>query len=175
DVEGLLAGDEPAAAHEHRRDEAEDDDRPDVEPELVRVVVRQLLVDHVLPRDQDQGDLTGLRADRENDRDDEAALVWAEERKKPRERAAVRDRAHPFECSEGVLCSCALDAAPDGSPVGLYARLPEMGEGEVVAAVLPAGASLLELGCGAGRITQQLLVETGELRADECGGCGKAF
>ena len=52
-------------------------------------------------------------------------------------------------------------------PVGLYARLPEMGEGEVVAAVLPAGASLLELGCGAGRITQQLLVETGELRADE--------
>src|SRR5204863_6316456 len=84
-------------------------------------------------------------------------------------------RAHPFECSEGVLCSCAMDAAPDGSPVGLYARLPEMGEGEVVAAVLPAGASLLELGCGAGRITQQLLVETGELRADECGGCGKAF
>jgi SAM-dependent methyltransferase len=50
-----------------------------------------------------------------------------------------------------------MDAAPDGSPVGLYARLPEMGEGEVVAAVLPAGASLLELGCGAGRITRQLV------------------
>ena len=41
DVERLLAGDEPAAAHEHRRDEAEDDDRADVEPELVRVVVRR--------------------------------------------------------------------------------------------------------------------------------------
>jgi SAM-dependent methyltransferase len=50
-----------------------------------------------------------------------------------------------------------MDAAPDGSPVGLYARLPESGEGEVVAAVLPAGASLLELGCGAGRITRQLV------------------
>jgi SAM-dependent methyltransferase len=50
-----------------------------------------------------------------------------------------------------------MDAAPDGSPVGLYARLPELGEGEVVAAVLPGGASLLELGCGAGRITRQLV------------------
>src|SRR4051812_21088440 len=50
-----------------------------------------------------------------------------------------------------------MDAAPDGSPVGLFARLPELGEGEVVAAVLPSGASLLELGCGAGRITRQLV------------------
>ena len=50
-----------------------------------------------------------------------------------------------------------MDAAPDGSPVELYARLPELGEGEVVAAVVPAGASLLELGCGAGRITRQLV------------------
>jgi SAM-dependent methyltransferase len=50
-----------------------------------------------------------------------------------------------------------MDAAPDGSPVELYARLPELGEGEVVASVLPAGASVLELGCGAGRITRQLV------------------
>jgi SAM-dependent methyltransferase len=50
-----------------------------------------------------------------------------------------------------------MDAAPDGSPVGVYARLPELGEGDVVAAVLPAGASVLELGCGTGRITRQLL------------------
>ncbi len=49
-----------------------------------------------------------------------------------------------------------MDAAPDGSPVGLYARLPELGEGEVVASVLAAGASVLELGCGTGRITRQL-------------------
>lgn len=50
-----------------------------------------------------------------------------------------------------------MDAAPDGSPVGLYARLPELGEGEVVASVVPAGGSVLELGCGAGRITRQLV------------------
>jgi SAM-dependent methyltransferase len=51
----------------------------------------------------------------------------------------------------------AVSAAPDGSPVELYARLPELGEGEVVASVLPAGASVLELGCGTGRITRQLV------------------
>lgn len=51
----------------------------------------------------------------------------------------------------------AMDIAPDGSPVGLYARLPELGEGEVVAAALPAAASVLELGCGTGRITRQLV------------------
>jgi SAM-dependent methyltransferase len=50
-----------------------------------------------------------------------------------------------------------METAPDGSPVGLYARLPELGEGEVVAEVLPAGASVLELGCGTGRITRQLV------------------
>ena len=50
-----------------------------------------------------------------------------------------------------------MDAAPDGSPVGLYARLPELGEGEVVASVIPAGSSVLELGCGTGRITRQLI------------------
>lgn len=50
-----------------------------------------------------------------------------------------------------------MDAAPDGSPVGLYTRLPELGEGEVAASALSAGASVLELGCGAGRITRQLV------------------
>ena len=50
-----------------------------------------------------------------------------------------------------------MDTAPDGSPVGLYTRLPELGEGEVVASVLAAGASVLEVGCGAGRITRQLV------------------
>ena len=50
-----------------------------------------------------------------------------------------------------------MDTAPDGSPVGVYMRLPELGEGEVVASVVPAGSSVLELGCGAGRITRQLV------------------
>lgn len=50
-----------------------------------------------------------------------------------------------------------MSVAPDGSPVELYARLPELGEGEVVARAVPAGGSILELGCGTGRITRQLL------------------
>lgn len=50
-----------------------------------------------------------------------------------------------------------MNAAPDGSPVELYALLPEMGEGERVAEAVPAGGSVLELGCGTGRITRQLI------------------
>jgi SAM-dependent methyltransferase len=50
-----------------------------------------------------------------------------------------------------------VGTAPDGSPVELYARLPELGEGQVVASVVPAGGSVLELGCGVGRITRQLV------------------
>jgi SAM-dependent methyltransferase len=51
----------------------------------------------------------------------------------------------------------AMGTAPDGSPVDVYTRLPELGEGEIVASVLPTGASVLELGCGTGRITRQLV------------------
>jgi SAM-dependent methyltransferase len=49
-----------------------------------------------------------------------------------------------------------VSVAPDGSPVELYARLPERGEGELVAAAVPPPASLLELGSGVGRVTRQL-------------------
>jgi SAM-dependent methyltransferase len=48
-------------------------------------------------------------------------------------------------------------SAPDGSPVELYALLPELGEGELVARAVPAGGSILELGCGTGRMTRQLV------------------
>ena len=48
-------------------------------------------------------------------------------------------------------------AAPDGSPVELYARLSSMGEPEVVHEVIPPGAEILELGAGAGRMTHRLL------------------
>jgi SAM-dependent methyltransferase len=47
--------------------------------------------------------------------------------------------------------------APDGSPVEVYRRLPPAGEAELIDAVVPRGASILELGCGAGRITHALL------------------
>ncbi len=47
--------------------------------------------------------------------------------------------------------------APDGSPVLLYARLPTLGEAELIHAAVPTGSEILELGAGAGRITHQLL------------------
>jgi SAM-dependent methyltransferase len=46
--------------------------------------------------------------------------------------------------------------APDGSPVALYARLPALGEPELIHEAVPAGAEILELGAGAGRITHGL-------------------
>lgn len=47
--------------------------------------------------------------------------------------------------------------APDGSPVELYAALPSFGEAELVHAAIPAGAEILELGAGAGRMTHRLV------------------
>jgi SAM-dependent methyltransferase len=41
--------------------------------------------------------------------------------------------------------------------VELYALLPDRGEGELVAKALPPPATVLELGCGAGRVTRQLV------------------
>ncbi|MEV7884829.1 class I SAM-dependent methyltransferase [Streptomyces sp. NPDC002817] len=46
---------------------------------------------------------------------------------------------------------------PDGCAVELYARLPVGGEPDIVAAAVPAGAHILELGCGVGRMTHPLL------------------
>jgi SAM-dependent methyltransferase len=50
-----------------------------------------------------------------------------------------------------------VSVAPDGSPVEVYASLPAMGEGAHVAEAIAPPASLLELGCGAGRVTRQLV------------------
>lgn len=47
--------------------------------------------------------------------------------------------------------------APDGSPVEFYKLLPAQGEPELIHAEIPAGASVLDLGCGAGRITRALV------------------
>lgn len=49
------------------------------------------------------------------------------------------------------------DIAADGSPVEVYRRLPPNGEAEIVDAVVPIGATVLELGAGAGRVTRRLV------------------
>ncbi|MEU5533220.1 class I SAM-dependent methyltransferase [Streptomyces sp. NPDC020362] len=46
---------------------------------------------------------------------------------------------------------------PDGCAVELYTRLPVGDEPEVVAGAVPAGAHILELGSGVGRVTHPLL------------------
>jgi SAM-dependent methyltransferase len=51
-----------------------------------------------------------------------------------------------------------MDVAPDGSPVAFYARLPATGEPELIHSVVPAGATILDLGCGTGRIAGPLAV-----------------
>jgi SAM-dependent methyltransferase len=45
---------------------------------------------------------------------------------------------------------------PDGCAVDLYAAVPARGEPELVHGVVPAGAAVLELGCGTGRISTPL-------------------
>jgi SAM-dependent methyltransferase len=46
---------------------------------------------------------------------------------------------------------------PDGCAVDFYARLTAMGEPEIVHGAIRPGASILELGCGAGRVTHPLV------------------
>ncbi|MEU7643908.1 class I SAM-dependent methyltransferase [Streptomyces huasconensis] len=46
---------------------------------------------------------------------------------------------------------------PDGCAVELYARLAVRDEPEIIAGAAPPGAHILELGCGAGRVTRPLL------------------
>lgn len=47
--------------------------------------------------------------------------------------------------------------APDGSPVALYLALPGEAEAAFIRASVPGGSSILELGCGAGRVTRHLV------------------
>jgi SAM-dependent methyltransferase len=50
-----------------------------------------------------------------------------------------------------------MGVTPDGSPVEIYLALPGVAEAELVASALPASASILELGCGTGRVTHELV------------------
>ena len=48
--------------------------------------------------------------------------------------------------------------APDGSPVDVYRALPRPTEVDAIHASIPAGASVLDLGCGTGRFATALAV-----------------
>jgi SAM-dependent methyltransferase len=50
-----------------------------------------------------------------------------------------------------------VDVTPDGSPLAVYRRLQDTGEAALVHAVIPAEASVLDLGCGTGRIARGLI------------------
>ena len=47
--------------------------------------------------------------------------------------------------------------SPDGSPIEMYERAEARGEDQLINAVISPGSSILELGCGTGRITRPLL------------------
>lgn len=50
-----------------------------------------------------------------------------------------------------------MGVTADGCPVEVYLRLPPSGEPEIVHGAVPAGASILELGSGCGRVTHPLV------------------
>ncbi|GAA3582573.1 class I SAM-dependent methyltransferase [Kribbella ginsengisoli] len=49
------------------------------------------------------------------------------------------------------------ELAPDGSSVDLYVQVQPHGEDELINAAIAPGSSILELGCGTGRITRPLV------------------
>lgn len=56
-----------------------------------------------------------------------------------------------------TLTTTMTDIAPDGSPPAFYRRLPPDGEPELIDALVPTGAAILDLGCGPGRIAGPLV------------------
>ena len=102
---------------------------------------------------------------------DEAALVGPQEREEPRERAAVGNRAHSPECSDGVLCSCVMSDGAGRQPGRRSTRgCRSWGRARSSRRCFPPGATVLELGCGTGRITRQLVRR--RLRRDRGGRVG---
>jgi SAM-dependent methyltransferase len=49
------------------------------------------------------------------------------------------------------------DVAPDGSPVPLYLAIPGTEEAELIHGAIPTGSAILELGCGVGRVSRELV------------------
>ena len=62
----------------------------------------------------------------------------------------MADPERPAGTGPGVI-------TPDGCAVDFYARMTEMGEPALVHAAIAPGASILELGCGTGRVTHPLI------------------
>jgi SAM-dependent methyltransferase len=58
--------------------------------------------------------------------------------------------SHSHGTGSGVI-------TPDGCAVDFYAQMPAFGEPAIVHEAIGAGASILELGCGAGRVTRPLV------------------
>jgi len=59
--------------------------------------------------------------------------------------------------STPVTSADGTQVTPDGSPVEFYRRLPAEGEPELIHAVIGPGTSVLDLGCGPGRIAGPLV------------------
>jgi SAM-dependent methyltransferase len=55
-----------------------------------------------------------------------------------------------------VIANLPAAIAPDGSPVAVYLVLPARDEANLIHCALPRTASILDLGCGTGRISQWL-------------------
>ena len=86
-----------------------------------------------------------------------------------------RERRPRAARAQGVPARRVSEIAPDGSPVLLYARLPALGEAELIHAAVPAGSRILELGAGAGRITHRLIALGHEVVAVDNSGAMLAF
>jgi SAM-dependent methyltransferase len=56
----------------------------------------------------------------------------------------------------GAIGTGRRGVAPDGSPVEIYRNLPTRGEPELIDPAIPPSSSILELGCGTGRVTRVL-------------------
>ena len=67
-----------------------------------------------------------------------------------RQNVGMTESSRPAGSGPGVI-------TPDGCAVDFYARLTAMGEPEIVHGAIPPGSSILELGCGAGRVTHPLV------------------
>ena len=54
------------------------------------------------------------------------------------------------------LADLPTDVSPDGNPVAVYLVLPARDEADLISAAIAPGSSVLELGCGAGRVSRAL-------------------